>query len=432
MPRPLPSRTPIRSAALALLVPWLSAAPAGALSFGDDFGSDSLDPFYWEVSTTNLTTTDTSSGRLVLTQLGGAGVTRVTFRHPMEGDYTVTVDYELLEWPADNRERLALLELAIGAAERISDSAFGGEVYLSDLRPTGVITSGIPTAHTTGTMRFQRIGGQICASFLDGAAFTDFQCVTDPSGAAGSFALQMWRDLSGGDGIQVALDGFQIEAPDGSICGDGAEDGSEECDDGNTAAGDGCDEACQEESGSACPAAPDPACLNAGKASLSVLEKKPGKEKLKLALKKLAGDVPLADLGDPVAGTTRYDVCLYGGASQLVAELSVDRAAESCGSKPCWKAAGGAGFKYKDAEAAASGVSKLSLKSGAAGKGALSLQAGNRTDRGQSSLPTGIAAALQGALAATVQVHTDVPSCFQAELGTVKQAGPDRFQASAP
>jgi cysteine-rich repeat protein len=407
-------------------------APAGALSFSDGFGDVSLDPFYWEMSSTNLTTADTSSGRLVLTQTGGAGVTRVSFRHPMDGDYTVTVDYELLEWPTDNKERLALLELGIGAAERISDSAFGGEVYLSDLRPTGVITAGVSTTDASGTLRFQRIGTEICASFLDGADFTDFQCVTDPSGAGGTFALQMWRDLSGGDGIQVALDGFQIEAPSAHICGDGTEEGSEACDDGNTADGDGCDSSCGEETGSACATAPDPACVSAGKASLSVLEKKPGKEKLKLALKKLAGDVPLAELGDPVVGTTRYDVCLYGGASQLVAELSVDRAGQSCGSKPCWKAAGSAGFKYKDAEAGASGVSKLSLKSGSAGKGALSLQAGNRTDRGQNSLPTGIAAALQGALAATVQVHTDVPSCFQAELDTVKQSGPDRFQASAP
>jgi len=418
-------------AAFGLLAAWPCTAPAAAFSLTEAFASASLDPFYWEVSSTNLTTLDTSSGRLVLTQMGGAGVTRVGFRHPMDGDYTVSVDYELLEWPADNKERLALLELAIGAAERISDSAFGGDVYLSDLRPTGVITPGVPTTHTTGTLRFQRIGSQICASFLDGPAFTDFQCVTDPSGAGGSFALQMWRDVSGGDGIQLALDGFQIEAPDGHICGDGTEDGPEECDDGNTADGDGCDAGCLDESSSPCAVAPILACVNAGKASLSVVESKPGKEKLKLALKKLADAVPLADLGDPVGGTTRYDVCLYDGANQLVAELSVDRAGQSCGSKPCWKAAGAAGFKYKDAAASASGVSKLSLKSGAAGKGALSLQAGNRGG-GQGSLPTGIAAALQGALAATVQVHTGVPACFQAELGTVKEAGPDRFRASAP
>jgi cysteine-rich repeat protein len=431
MPRSLRSRPPVPAAAVALLAPWLSAAPAGALSFGDDFGSGSLDPFYWEVSSTNLTTTDTSSGRLVLTQMGGAGVTRVSFRHPMDGDYTVSVDYELLEWPANNGERLALLELTLGAAERLSDSSFGGEVYLSDLRPTGVITAGIPTTHTSGTLRFQRIGTEICASFLDGADFTDFQCLTDPTGAGGTFALQMWRDLSGGDGIQVALDGFEIEAPNGSICGDGTEEGAEDCDDGNTEAGDGCDADCLEGGASACAETPIQGCVDAGKASLSVVESKPGKEKLKLALKKLVAPVAPGDLGDPVAGATRYDVCLYREASELVAGLSVDRAGQSCGSKPCWKAAGG-GFKYKDPSASASGVSKLSLKSGDAGKAALSLQAGNRADRGQTSLPTGIAAALEGALSATVQVHSDAPACFTASLATVKRAAPDRFQASAP
>jgi cysteine-rich repeat protein len=427
----LMSPRPLVSAALGGLA-WLSATPCAAFSLSESFAESSLDPFYWEVTQSNPTTIDTSSGRLVLTQMGGAGVTRVQFRHPMEGDYTVTVDYELLNWPADNKERLALLELSIGAAERISDSAFGGEVYLTDLRPIGTITAGVPTTDTTGTIRFQRIGTEFCASFLDGAEFTDLQCVTDPSGAGGTFGIQMWRDVSGGDGIQVAFDGFEIEAPDGSVCGDGAEDGAEECDDGNTAAGDGCDADCLEETGSLCAAAPIDGCVDAGKASLSVVESKPGKEKLKLALKKLGAAVPLADLGDPVAGATRYDVCIYREGNTLAGELSVDRAGESCGSKPCWKAAGAAGFKYKDAAAAASGVTKLVLKSGDADKGAVSLSAANRTDRGQDALPKGIAAALEGALSATVQVHTDVPSCFEAQLGNPKQADPDRFKASAP
>jgi cysteine-rich repeat protein len=385
------------------------------------------------VTQTNATTIDTSSGRLVLTQMGGGGVTRIDFRHPMEGDYTVTMDYELLDWPADNKERMALLELQIGAAERLSDTAFGGEVYLSDLRPIGTITSGIETTHTSGTLRFQRIGGEICAAFLDGADFTDLQCVNDPSGAGGTFALQMWRDGSGGDGIQVAFDGFAIEAPNASICGDGSVDGNEECEDGNTADFDGCDASCQtEDTGATCPAAPLETCASAGKASLAVTESKPGKEKLKLALKKLAGAVPVADLGDPVGGTTAYDVCIYRDADTLVGELSIERGGQTCGAQPCWKAAGAAGFKYKDPAASASGVGKLSLKGGDAGKGAATLSAANRADRGQSALPTGIAAALQGAASATVQVHTGVPTCFEARLGTVKQATPERFQASGP
>lgn len=56
------------------------------------------------------------------------------------------------------------------------------------------------------------------------------------------------------------------------------------------------------------------------------------------------------------------------------------------------------------------------LKIGDAGKGGRSLQAGNQAAKGQTSLPTGIAAALQNAASATAQVLTDVPQrrelCF--------------------
>jgi cysteine-rich repeat protein len=244
--------------------------------------------------------------------------------------------------------------------------------------------------------------------------------------------FMIWRDFSGGDGIQVAFDGFELEAPDTGICGDGVEEAQEACDDGNTAAGDGCDASCQDEGVSSCAAAPIAPCAAARKASLSVVESKPGKEKLKLSLKRIDSALPLADLGDPVAGATGYDVCVYDGGSQLVGALSVDRAGENCGSKACWKASGGTGFKYRDAAATASGVRTLQLKSGDAGKGAVSLQAGNREAKGQTALPTGIAAALQGTMSATVQVVTDAPSCFGAELGTVKKADGARFRASSP
>jgi cysteine-rich repeat protein len=365
--------------------------------------------------------------------MGGAGVTRITFRHPMAGDYSVTVDYELLAWPADNGERLALLELSLGAAERLSDPGFGGEVYLSDLRPLGALSPSVVTTHTSGTFRFQRIGDQVCASFLDGASFEDFQCLTD-AGFDGSFALQMWRDFSGGDGIQVAFDGFAIEAPDAHICGDGAQDGPEQCDDGNTAAGDGCDASCLDEALSACPAAPSTGCIAAGKASLSIQEKKAGKERLAAKLQGLASATAQTDFGDPLAGATRYDLCVYDPSGALVGSLGVDRAGDSCGprARPCWKDKGGKGWSYKDALASAGGVRKLSATSGPAGKGKLQLQAGNDAAKGQSALPTGLAAALQGASSATLQVLTSDALCFEASFSAVRKADGVGFQAKTP
>ena len=44
---------------------------------------------------------------------------------------------------------------------------------------------------------------------------------------------------------------------------------------------------------------------------LSINEKSAGQEKLKGTLQKLVAAVALGELGHPVSGSTRYDVCVY-------------------------------------------------------------------------------------------------------------------------
>ena len=62
-----------RTLPLALLASLAGPAPAAALSFSDAFGAGSLDPFYWQVSANGGSTIDASTGRIVVTQMGGAG-----------------------------------------------------------------------------------------------------------------------------------------------------------------------------------------------------------------------------------------------------------------------------------------------------------------------------------------------------------------------
>jgi len=181
----------------------------------------------------------------------------------------------------------------------------------------------------------------------------------------------------------------------------------------------------------ACPAQPFPGCIAAAKGRLVIDERKPGKEKLSLSLGKLAEASEPRDLGDPAAGETRFDVCVYGAAGDRVGALAVDRAGEACGAKPCWKALRG-GFKYADPAAAASGVAKLLARGGAAGKGKLSLKARNDAGRGQASLPTGLSAALAGGTGATAQLVASDGACFELAATRVKRAEAARFDASAP
>ena len=222
------------------------------------------------------------------------------------------------------------------------------------------------------------------------------------------------------------------DGANGPACGDGAVDSGEECDDGNVASGDGCDAQCQVES--ACPAAPADDCLSAAKASLSVDERKAGNEKLSASLGAFAAETAAADFGDPVSGGTRYDLCIYDGAGGRAVGLAVARAGAACGpkAKPCWKASKGKGWRYQDPDGSSDGVRKLSATAGKAGKGKLALQASNRERKGQTALPSGIAAALVGETAVTLQLHASGAACYSAALGTVQKADGVRFRAKAP
>ena len=257
-------------------------------------------------------------------------------------------------------------------------------------------------------------------------------------GVTGStFRIEVTRGSSLGPRIT------EINALTESFCGNEIVEGGgsqEQCDDGNQDDGDGCSAACRVEAG--CPAAPVAGCFLAEKASLSIQEKTAGKEKLAAKLHAFTIETAQAAFGDPVAGSTRYDVCVYGvkGALvSLVASLGVARAGETCGpaDAPCWKDARGKGWSYKDPDAAASGVRKLAAAGGPAGKGKVQVEAGNNSAKGQSALPTGLAAELQdsaaelqGYAAAILQVRMSDAQCVTASLINVVKSSDIQFRAN--
>ena len=183
-----------------------------------------------------------------------------------------------------------------------------------------------------------------------------------------------------------------------------------------------------------CPAAPDPSCRAFAAGSLSVDERKTGKEKLDRPLAK-GPELAQTAFGDPTAdlGTT-VALCLYDDAGAPVTTLEVDRGGESCGSKPCWKPVGkappdGKGFVYKDPSRSADGVTSLKLQGGGAGRSSVALGAANRAAKGENALPTGIAALLAAATEVTLQVHTSDANCFGATLSEVTRQDGERFKA---
>jgi hypothetical protein len=204
-----------------------------------------------------------------------------------------------------------------------------------------------------------------------------------------------------------------------------------ECDDGDPCTQDTCAEA-----GCEFSAQPAATCDSTWeRASLQVKEKVVGKEQLDVKLGKGPALTQIG-WGNPLSsGGTVYAVCIYDDADVLVAHLDVDRAGDQCGVHDCWKALGGAppagkGYGYKDPNASSDGVHGMTLKSGPLGASKLGLKAKNAASKGQTQLPTGIAAALAGSTRATVQVHgSDLPQCFSATLDDVSSADPALFKA---
>jgi cysteine-rich repeat protein len=241
----------------------------------------------------------------------------------------------------------------------------------------------------------------------------------DAGGAAGPAADQRGETRPSGPSFDLGA----VEVA--QFCGNGVTESPEECDDGNTAALDGC-LACQLR----CATTPASGCTLAGTASLAIDERKAGKEKVALALKKLGELVTLDDLGDPVSGTTRYAVCVYG--PEVAFDVRLERGGATCGTQPCWKNLGITGYAYKDALASAEGVTALKEKGGTPGKGSIAFAAANDAKQGESALATGAAAALAGATSATVQVLASDGSCYEAALGTVRKADGTQFKAKTP
>jgi hypothetical protein len=179
----------------------------------------------------------------------------------------------------------------------------------------------------------------------------------------------------------------------------------------------------------ACPGAQDPACLDTFAKGMLLIKEAAGKEAL---LAKLIGGPALTQtgLGNPLSGGgTAYAVCIYDGSGARVAELAVDRAGDTCGSAPCWKALGGdppggKGYKYKDDALAADGVFQILYKGGLAGKSKALIKG-----RG-AGLPDNVADALLASSSATVQLRgSDAAQCLSITVTDIKKQEADFFKA---
>ncbi len=185
-----------------------------------------------------------------------------------------------------------------------------------------------------------------------------------------------------------------------------------------------------------CAAEPRATCVDApGKATLKVRDKlfSDSGDRVGLRISKM-GATSFADFGDPVGGTSDYEICVYdesAGVPSLVWSGAAPAASTCTQGKPCWKRLGSAsnpkGFLYKDSGLDPEGIQKILLKAGDAGKGKISVNG-----KGANlSLPGPVGA---GYLAADSQVavqviKSDGPQCWSVGFRDVSRNDQEQFKA---
>ncbi len=199
---------------LAVIFPLtLFVSTSYAYTFSDDFATG-INSSYWTVTSNGNpnSTVSWSTGEVIMTQgagsYSGAGV-HLVFNLPttgITGDFDTTVDFTLINWSADNLERLGI-QTPFGAVERISDNGFGGESYTTDF--SHIITI-LPASGNSGELRFDRTGNTLYGYYWNG---TDWALISSSivSGSLTVLELSIWPSNNGATaGTEVAFDNFYL------------------------------------------------------------------------------------------------------------------------------------------------------------------------------------------------------------------------------
>ncbi len=228
--RPQSNRAPA-FAALALSGLGVLGNAALADTYTDHFDKGVVDTNYWDVQLLNGSTLDAVNGRLEMTQGSGpdpAGGASLHFKHAIAGDFSAQIDFTLMNWPANNKERAGLMTnlanlTALAAVSRVSDSdysapEFYGSFFYGD-GPPAFDQLVLPTSDASGRLRLSRAGDTFTTWYWHDNTWQaiDAHTYTTPVGPITDLQFGIWKYFKDTPGVKVAFDNFYLDAPGTTI-----------------------------------------------------------------------------------------------------------------------------------------------------------------------------------------------------------------------
>lgn len=198
-----------------------------SLPLFDDFNDGETDPTQWQLvddwNNDQGVTIEEKNGRLEAfipaSATGSVFGRTLTTVCKIVGDFDVQVDYQVLDWPANNGVRAAIgVHLT---TERVSFAAgeFNGkESYAAD--HVGSI-SVVETTDTAGTLRLTRVGDVWSSWYKEGGNWVLLKESTQSFTDAVSIKLGVWSDNTtfGHQDVRIAFDNFQVNTATPEGCG---------------------------------------------------------------------------------------------------------------------------------------------------------------------------------------------------------------------
>jgi len=212
-----------RLAAAAIVCGCLSGV-AHAGTYTDNFNSG-INGSMWTIQTDGSATVAAANNRVEMTLGNTINGARLVLNTAIFGNFDASVDYTLLNWPAQSEAGISLgtgfvdllaSDLPLGLSGYVGGgrlSYSGGEAYSSDLVTSGHQVYLSPTSDMSGKLRITKVGGDVGVYDWNGADWSPIHLYPNAQRDSTINVIELALFRVPLPGVKVAFDNFSITAP---------------------------------------------------------------------------------------------------------------------------------------------------------------------------------------------------------------------------